>query len=125
MHEFLIPLTQGYSARVSQEDFLFLNQWKWCVSDCTRGGNVKKIYAVRGAWICSAEGARKYSRIYMHREIMVRVLGSPESLGDNVVDHGDADTLNNTRENLWPLPRSENAGYSHSNQKRIRERNAG
>ena len=120
-----IVLTQGYSARVSPEDYEYLMQWKWCVSDCTRGGSAKKRYAVRGARIRKPDGQIKYLRIYMHREIMIRVLGSLESLGDNVVDHGDADTLNNARENLWPLPRAENAGYSRQNQKRIRARNAG
>lgn len=83
----IIPLTQGYCARVDDADFDWLMQWKWCafVNNCAR--NV--VYAVRGR---RKDDVDKTSLIYMHR-----VLVAPGRL---VVDHIDHDGLNNQRHNL-------------------------
>ena len=39
-----ISLTQGQFAKVSNKDFEWLNQWKWCAA---RISNAKGFYAVR------------------------------------------------------------------------------
>jgi hypothetical protein len=74
-----IPLTKGYAALVSDEDYAELSRHKWHVS----GG--KKPYAVR---IINGR-----QRVYMHRYL----LGDPEGF---LVDHIDGNSLNNQRENL-------------------------
>jgi hypothetical protein len=33
----LIPLTQGKVAKVSDRDYAFLRQWKWCHRKCNNG----------------------------------------------------------------------------------------
>jgi hypothetical protein len=90
----LIPLTQGYFAKVSDEDFEFLSQWKWCVHiDKTRS---KTFYAKRKIWVNG-----KSVDIRMHRVIMGAAKGFE-------VDHRDRDGLNNQRENLRIATKSQN-----------------
>ena len=72
-----IPLTQGKVALVSNEDYEYLNQWKWCLQYYG--------YAVR-----------TNKNIRMHRIVAER-MGLDLSVE---VDHIDQDKLNNTRENL-------------------------
>jgi hypothetical protein len=74
----LIPLTKGHFAMVDDEDFEWLNRWKWCA-------NVKngKIYA-----------KRTNKSIAMHRVIM----GVTDPNID--VDHEDLTGNNNQRSNL-------------------------
>jgi hypothetical protein len=76
-----IILTRGFSTQVDDEDFEWLNQWKWYADSNT--------YATRVVWdniTCS-------HRIYMSREIMK----PPSGLW---VDHIDRNPLNNQRSNL-------------------------
>lgn len=81
-----IKLTRGQVALVDDEDFDWLNQWKWYV--CYRKGT-NRFYARRSAWV---DG--KIIRIKMHRLIL--------GLTDPKVqcDHKDGNGLNNQRENL-------------------------
>lgn len=79
-----IKLTQGMWAKVSDEDFEWLNQYKWHAHLSKRRGK-RKWYA-RG-WMSKTE------RIYMHRFIK-------KAKRHLVVDHIDGDGLNNQRENL-------------------------
>lgn len=124
----IIKLSQNLSTKVSNEDFEFLSQWKWCASNNTKEWcTVKKIYAVRGTRKKSPSGEIKYTRIYIHRAIMERILG-PENLHEmdgKVVDHGDGNTLNNTRENLWLITQAENSDWSNlkniKNSKKIKK----
>lgn len=83
-----IYLTQGKVALVDDEDFEYLNQWKWCAA---KGGNA--FYAIR------MEPGNPRTLILMHQQI----LDFPEE-----VDHKDGDGLNNQRLNLRACTRSQN-----------------
>jgi hypothetical protein len=88
-----IKLTRGKYAIVSQEDFEAVNRHKWYV--VTKDNQT--FYAVRMIYI---NGGKK--QILMHREIMKPKAGF-------VVDHGDGDGLNNTRDNLSIVTAAENS----------------
>jgi hypothetical protein len=88
-----IYLTKGKYALVSPEDFEEINRHKW---QATNNHN-NTFYAIRTIYI---NGARK--RLMMHREIMKPAAGF-------VVDHGDGDGLNNTRDNLSIVTAAENS----------------
>lgn len=81
-----IELTQGQVAIVDDEDFEFLNQWKWFAQK-----DKNTFYAVRGFG----------KRIRMHRVIM-------NTPNDMQVDHIDGNGLNNTRANLRNCTVAEN-----------------
>lgn len=89
-----IQLTQGQYALVDDEDFDYLNQWKWMAS---WNPNTFSFYATRHATTSS-----KSNNIRMHRLIM----NTPEGL---VCDHIDHNTLNNQKHNLRNCTTSENA----------------
>ena len=79
-----IVLTQGQYALVDDEDYEFLNQFKWCAhKDCNT------YYATRGMLING-----KKTMILMHHV----VLGYP--LKGFEMDHVDGQGLNNQRHNL-------------------------
>ena len=83
-----IPLTQGKFALVDPEDYAELARHKWCAA---KQGN--SFYAVR-----SDHGRQ----LRMHRVI----LNAPP---DRVVDHTDHEGLNNTKRNLRPCNKAQNA----------------
>lgn len=87
-----IQLTQGKVALVDDEDFDYLNQWKWYAN------NLKgKFYAVRSESI-----NKKYTGcLLMHRVIMNPTKGL-------VVDHINGDTLNNQKNNLRNCTHADN-----------------
>jgi len=88
-----IKLTQGRYALVDDEDFNWLNQWKWCF-DRSNG------YAHRNQWVNG-----KNRKIYMHRII----LGNPRGILIKVeTDHKNRNKLDNRRKNLRVVTRSEN-----------------
>lgn len=91
----LIPLTQGKFAQVDDQDFEYLNQFKWGASKPTNNNN---YYATR-----TFQEGEKRKQIKMHREILG--LTDPKQLGD----HKDNDGLNNQRNNLRACNYSENA----------------
>jgi AP2 domain len=86
-----IPLTQGKVALVDDEDYEWLNQWKWCVER-----RKHTWYAVRTD--CSGD---KQRRIYMHRLIM----GAPKGVQ---IDHISGQGFDNQRVNLRPATKSQN-----------------
>lgn len=90
-----IPLTKGFEAKVDDEDYEFLMQWKWSVVQCGRSH-----YAQRAIWISE----RKNIKVYMHR-VLVGVEGLQ-------VDHIDHNGLNNQKSNLRVATKSENLSYS-------------
>jgi hypothetical protein len=80
-----IPLTRGYVCVVDDEDYEWLNQWKWCADGYRRGFT---CYATRKQW-----DSGKLIYVAMHRIIIGAAPGE-------IVDHIDGDGLNNTRANL-------------------------
>lgn len=92
-----IKLTQGKYAIVDDEDFAWLNQWKWFVVECSN-----KFYAGRHQWIGVINKKKVSKRIYMHREVLQAKKGSE-------IDHKDGNSLNNQKLNLRIATRSQNA----------------
>ena len=83
-----IKLTQNKYALIDDEDFEYLNQWKWCYHHS---------YAIRSKQI---DNRKKYFR--MHRELIKVPLGM-------VIDHINGDSLDNRKENLRACTVSQNA----------------
>ena len=80
-----IQLIPNKVALVDDEDYEYLNQWKWRTRKCGY-----TYYAV-------CKGV-----VFMHREIMYISKGI-------IIDHKDRNGLNNQRENLKIVTRSENS----------------
>ena len=91
-----IQLTRGKVALVDDEDFDFLNQWKW-YADIK--GNT--FYAARRLRIEEVVPGDKQPIIKTHRFIMNPPI-------DLVIDHINMDGLDNRRCNLRIIPRREN-----------------
>jgi hypothetical protein len=85
-----IVLTQGKVALVDDDDFEWLNQWKWF---CNKAG-----YAVRNL--------PKHKSEYMHRAIMK----TPDGLQTDHVDHNKR---NNQKNNLRICNNSQNQANRH------------
>lgn len=105
-------LTQGQVAVVDASDAMWLRENKWHASNCgVPNSTGSKYYAAR-----ATRAGNVFKRIYMHREIMKRMLmeeGLTEStalakMKGMFVDHGDGDALNNTRENLLLIKPEDN-----------------
>jgi hypothetical protein len=90
-----IPLTKGFFALVSKEDFDKLNKHKWSIFE-----REHTCYAQRGKTING-----KQKTILMHREILGAKKGQ-------ICDHIDRNGLNNVRENLRICSCLENARNS-------------
>jgi len=80
-----IELTKGQFTLVDDEDFNYLNQWKWHIS--TKG------YALRCIWIGSGHKNRKGINIYMHGEVNKTPKGYQ-------TDHINRNKLDNRKSNL-------------------------
>ena len=90
MKDFMeIKLTQGHRAYVSIEDYEYLSQWKW------------KIHPQ--GYACRSAGSPRsgYKTILMHRVVN----NTPKGME---TDHINRDKLDNRRENLRTVTRSEN-----------------
>lgn len=87
-----IKLTQGKFALVDDNDFKWLNQWKWCYQNG---------YVVNVKYLGRVNGRTINKTTSMHRLIM----GEPDAL----VDHKDCLGTNNQRANLRVSNRSTNA----------------
>lgn len=90
-----IPLTKGYVAVVDEQD-ADLAQFKWQVG--------KKLHPMRTD--CRL-GRQNPKSIYMHRNILERMIGRSISKGE-FCDHIDNNPLNNTRSNLRLATASQN-----------------
>lgn len=89
----LIPLTQGKFAKVDENHFDSLNQFRWTLKTSKR---TKVLYAKRFAIV---DG--KHTTIQMHTAIMCPPKGFQ-------VDHIDRDGLNNQTSNLRITTRAQN-----------------
>ncbi len=87
-----IKLTQGKVALVDDEDFEYLNQFKWCADKIG-----STYYVKRRLYINKVD----QSNIYMHRFIM-------NPIQENHIDHIDHNGLNNQKSNLRICTRSQN-----------------
>ena len=87
-----IPLTQGLVTQVDDEDYNWLNQWKWCALK-----SKNTYYAVRNS---ETINGKRYN-IYMHRVIMK----TPKHLQ---CDHQDQNGLNNQKFNLRHASNTQN-----------------
>ena len=85
-----IKLTQGKITLVDDEDYIYLNQWKWCVQK-----NRHTYYVIRSQRF----PIRKTIR--MHRLILKVKKGE-------MIDHKDRNGLNNQKNNLRYCTNSEN-----------------
>ena len=86
-----IKLTRGKVTIVDDDDYAWLMQWKWCVTDtgyAKRGGRKDDEY-------------RHGRTIYLHREL----LDPPDNMQ---CDHINGDRLDNRRDNLRVLTQREN-----------------
>jgi hypothetical protein len=88
-----IPLTKGQFALVDDEDFEWLNQWKWLY-----GG---RRYAARNTHFRDEDGKRHTKVIWMHREI----IKTPASLK---TDHINGNGLDNRKSNLRVVTQQQN-----------------
>jgi len=91
-----IDLTRGYRAIVDDEDFEWLNQWKWHTTTQTKPG--EPYYARRTV----QTGPGKSKSVLMHREI----LGLTRTVQHT--DHRDGNGLNNRRYNLREATNQQN-----------------
>lgn len=101
----LIPLSKGYSTIVDDEDYEYLNQFKWYthISD-------NCAYAVRRIRV----GVRKLNKkktIRMHR-LLMKV--------ENIIDHINGNSLDNRKSNLRIATNLQNS-YNHKGQIRQRK----
>ena len=90
-----IQLSRGLKAKVDDEDYEWLNQWKWFVHEDKRSS---RLYAKAHGKTVSG----KRSSLSMHRLI----LNPPEGME---TDHIDMDGLNNQRYNLRACSKQQNA----------------
>lgn len=80
----MIPLTQDKFALVDDEDYEYLNQWKWCYVNNRGGGHAARRIKI-------SEG--KFRLFYMHHLLLKPKKGF-------IVDHADTNGINNQRSNL-------------------------
>ena len=90
-----INLTQGRKAIVDDEEYQYLNQYKWCAWKSATGNT---FYAVRNS-PKDVNGERK--RIWMHRIINE----TPEGM---ITDHVNGDGLDNRTANLRTCTNTDN-----------------
>lgn len=93
----LIPLTRGFFAKVDDEDYDFLMQWKWHVRK-----NKNVYYAARDS---KRDECGNHPKIHLHRVIM----NTPANM---MVDHKDFNGLNCQKNNMRNCTRSQNAMHS-------------
>ena len=98
-----IPLTQGRVALVDDEDYEALAVFRWCVQRAS-----KTFYAQRSVRL--PDGKR--FNMNLHRVVLERKLGR-ELLTGMECDHDNGDGLDNRRENLFEVTRSQNHRNMH------------
>ena len=96
MNSAKISLTKGQWALVDEADFVWLNQWKWYASWCskTQSYYARRSVRVNGKKLC----------ISMHRLILGLIPGDKKE-----GDHANHDTLDNRRSNLRVATSAQNS----------------
>jgi len=94
-----VPLTQDKTAIVSPDDYRHLIQWSWHAAK--KGSLTPTYYAERGM---RCKGGRAH--VGMHQEV-IRHMGLSVPSG-HVIDHINNDPLDNRRENLRIVSKSQN-----------------
>ena len=89
MKEILLP--EGKTTLVDDEDYEYLNQWKWSFIKAKNTDYARRVYRAKG----------KHFTIKMHRLIM----NCPDGLQ---VDHKDHNGLNNQKSNLRICTKQQN-----------------
>lgn len=95
-----IKLTQDKSVLVDDEDFDYLNQWKWHYHKSRNSGGYAARHTTR------SNGKRQ--RIFMH----ILINKTPVDLD---TDHKNGDTLDNRRSNLRSITHQQNGWNRKSN----------
>lgn len=99
-----IPLSQGKVTLVDDEDYDWLNQWKWCAD----AGKNNIMYAIRKENIGRIDGKYKRKKIRLHRAIIGAKKGE-------IVDHINGDGLDNRKTNLRIVTHRQNCQNLHIN----------
>lgn len=94
-----IRLTQGKVALVDDDDFAFLNSFKW---HANFGSRNRKWYARRRVRVSERALYGDQKRIYMHTFLLWPVPA------DKIIDHRNDDGLDNRKENLQFMTQQEN-----------------
>lgn len=84
-----IKLTKGKYTIVDDEDFVWLNQWKWCINDSS--------YARRNIYLGGGRKNQKNRGLRMHRAILKR---HGNKIKGMLVDHINRNRLDNRKKNL-------------------------
>ncbi len=85
-----ISLTQGQVALVDDEDYNYLNQWKW---EARHSRSKSNYYAARKKYLGKINGKYRFVTVRMHRLLM----NAPKN---KQVDHINHNTLDNRKCNL-------------------------
>lgn len=103
-----IMLTQGEVTLVDDEDFKWLNQWKWCAQKSLHTSYACRTIYIRAKYSKKIPKRRTTKNVHIHRLIM----RFPKGLQ---IDHIDGDGLNNQRTNLRICTSAQN----HMNKRKI------
>lgn len=105
---YLSPHDDSIFCLVSEEDYAWAVQWRWSF---TWDKHHTKKYATRTTRTRERPTAHK---LYMHKEILIRMGATPKTKKHKIGDHGDSDSLNNQRWNLEYVTPKQNAHISRS-----------
>ena len=103
-----IQLTKGYLAAIDDDLVDIINQYLWHALD----GHPRIVYAAR--WLTPKTYPRKAIRMH---HVVLNVTSEELKENNLVADHIDRDGLNNTRENLRIVSRSDNIKNSDNYEK--------